>query len=369
MPTAPAGAPPATPVAPPAKPEPAATPQPSGPGVVALRGTGSTFYAWLADGSVRAWGNNRGGRIDPALPERVTTPKRVAHPLDAVVADVERPLDETVCALQPGGVACFGRYAAEARAQLVGRDQPTPGAIALGRFWACAHDAGGVRCIGPASWLGVLQPGLDLRFPELADATAIAMSSQHACALRHDRTVACWGDRRHAAVDGARVSDSKARLASTPVAVAGVDDAVEIALADDLSCARIADGTLRCWGDPFYARGAVPLAGIHDATALVADGDRRVCVLAAGAPPRCLASAGEVHLGSGAGADATEQAGLLSVLIERIDVAILALNPDSACLVTTTGELLCWGTNDQGQLGDGTLTDRGTPAVVALRDG
>ena len=39
---------------------------------------------------------------------------------------------------------------------------------------------------------------------------------------------------------------------------------------------------------------------------------------------------------------------------------------DHACALTTTGRVECWGANDLGQLGDGSLVDRAAPAPVSL---
>jgi alpha-tubulin suppressor-like RCC1 family protein len=36
-----------------------------------------------------------------------------------------------------------------------------------------------------------------------------------------------------------------------------------------------------------------------------------------------------------------------------------------SCVVTSTGDALCWGENQVGQLGDGTTVDRATPATVS----
>jgi len=41
-----------------------------------------------------------------------------------------------------------------------------------------------------------------------------------------------------------------------------------------------------------------------------------------------------------------------------------SVGPDSACLVTTSGMVECWGDNDQGQLGDGSTTNSSTPVTV-----
>jgi alpha-tubulin suppressor-like RCC1 family protein len=48
-------------------------------------------------------------------------------------------------------------------------------------------------------------------------------------------------------------------------------------------------------------------------------------------------------------------------------VALMALGKYYSCATLTTGPLLCWGTNQNGQLGDGTTESRWSPTPVNLR--
>ena len=46
------------------------------------------------------------------------------------------------------------------------------------------------------------------------------------------------------------------------------------------------------------------------------------------------------------------------------NVASIATGASHACAVTTSNQVYCWGLNTSGQLGDGTTTQRLTPAPV-----
>ncbi len=78
---------------------------------------------------------------------------------------------------------------------------------------------------------------------DLPEAARVACGLSHACALLRDGTVRCWGDAR----DGQLGDGSyERRLRATPVS--GLADVVEIAAHDRHSCARKKDGSVWCWG-------------------------------------------------------------------------------------------------------------------------
>lgn len=61
---------------------------------------------------------------------------------------------------------------------------------------------------------------------------------------------------------------------------------------------------------------------------------------------------------------------LAQALPPLADVQQLAVGESHACVLTTTGGVKCWGSNDYGQLGDGSLINRYLPVdVVGLSSG
>ncbi len=55
---------------------------------------------------------------------------------------------------------------------------------------------------------------------------------------------------------------------------------------------------------------------------------------------------------------------LLAIIADSRKPVAVAVGGGHACAVTKGGQVLCWGANDAGQLGDGTRTDRHRPIVV-----
>ena len=56
----------------------------------------------------------------------------------------------------------------------------------------------------------------------------------------------------------------------------------------------------------------------------------------------------------------------VKVLSDAVDITA---GLDYTCAIMTYGQVMCWGNNDQGQLADGTKTDRARPTLAALISG
>lgn len=162
--------------------------------------------------------------------------------------------------------------------------------VAVGATTSCAVVTGGeVYC-----WGSPLDPNeatdphtryVPRPVPGLSGVRSLSVGGSHACAIVAGGAVKCWG------MSGALLGPNGPELEGddrnyySPVDVPGVEDAREIAVHHDVSCAREASGTVKCWGYN-WSRGlgvqlpagesmsAEPVAvhGVNNATALSASG-------------------------------------------------------------------------------------------------
>jgi alpha-tubulin suppressor-like RCC1 family protein len=200
-------------------------------------------------------------------------------------------------------------------------------------------------------------------------ATAVEARGPHTCALDEEGDVMCWG-RNHRGQLGTGSTGPAAppRLVDLP------DEAIEVRTGIAHSCALLRDGRVLCWGygevgslgDGGGADRSTPVAvqGISDAVALFSGGFH-ACALRGGGELRCWGDNTAGQIGDGS---AGEGADRMTPVTVASSVQTAALGEEHTCLVTTGGAVECWGRNEAGQLGDGTRTDRPLRAP-ALRDG
>lgn len=77
----------------------------------------------------------------------------------------------------------------------------------------------------------------------VSDAVTVAAGGAHACVIRGNAKLWCWGDNAHGQLgDGTRVHRN------VPVEVRGIGEVTAVAASEGHTCAQARDGSLWCWG-------------------------------------------------------------------------------------------------------------------------
>jgi hypothetical protein len=231
------------------------------------------------------------------------------------------------------------------------------------------------------------------------DATDVAVGGHHACIRTNLGAVACWGGNAFGEV-GVGPDPTRAALG-----VDGVPQgAAELRLDETRSCARMVDGTVRCWGSvaalthlpPTVVAGMTGVLGI-------AVGRGQLCARLLDGTVRCSKGGAPYDIGglehvveiamSGVEGCARSAEGTVrcwpletapanpdkpvaikdhgrpdlsaaSVIVGLDSIAQLAAGRAHTCARGSLGTVSCWGDNDYGQLGDGSRSAHAAPEPV-----
>lgn len=217
----------------------------------------------------------------------------------------------------------------------------------------------------------------------LTGVAAISAGGAHACAVLRDRTAGCWGSGTTGELG------SGASLPAThPIVVPGLSNVAALASGGSFTCALLGDRSAVCWGDDAWGQlgnGAISLAGpappgpVSGVAGVVAVGARGpdlegavmasddfACAVLTDGSVDCWGAntAGELGLGVADpnGRSAVPMPGPVTGVT---GASSTSLGGKHACAVLAAGEVTCWGSNVNGQLGDGTIDARALPVTVA----
>ena len=197
----------------------------------------------------------------------------------------------------------------------------------------------------------------------------------HSLAITADGTLYSWGWD-----SGATTDRPTLQLVDTPVAVTRLGASKAVVTNRSVTLALHADGTV--WYTPGTlivglnsSSNARQVQGLTNIVAFADMHSLQTLSAAIGSDGRLwrLLNSGAVNTGPGvndftiAVQQMTAPAGVVRASCAGIDVTLSpSLQNTFYCLaVTSDGSVWSWGSNNLGQLGDGTRTDRGAPAVVA----
>jgi alpha-tubulin suppressor-like RCC1 family protein len=335
-----------------------------------------------------------------AITERCTRVSGLAASGDTFGCD-----NPYTCALLTGGtLQCWG---ANGLGELgdgtaVDRISPTPvpalsgvAQVALGGNHTCVlFQDGAVQCWGDNAY-GQLGDGTTTNrlnptaVPGLPGVAQIALGADHSCGLLTDGTVQCWGDNYYGQLGDGTTPYPSGGIGSClgrtfyppldggtpperlrPVSVPGLSGVVQIALSGDSSCALLSDGTVQCWGDNTGGqlgsgtsenfRSPTPVPGLSG-VAQIALGVFHGCAVLTDGTLQCWGSNYYGQLGIGTSDSDKHTPTLVSSLAGVVQIS---LSNDHACARLSDETARCWGYNEWGEIGDGTVAAHFSPTPV-----
>jgi alpha-tubulin suppressor-like RCC1 family protein len=343
-------------------------------GVQTLRAGASSTCAITNVGAAVCWGGADQGSTGNSPPVTVfglSTATGVAAGLNSS------------CALLGGAVKCWGSNFSGALGNGSFVDSAIPVSVASisnatalsgGAIHYCARLAtGSVQCWGGnyADALGhVGQLGdsaLPLNVTNITTAVALSVGDAHSCAVLQNQTVQCWGDNSSGQLGANPPSGTSS---ATPLTVAGINAATDIAAGGGFSCALLSGGGVKCWGRNDSAQlgsgtvsvgGITPVtvSGVSAATAITA-GRAHACVLRSNQTVWCWGANAQGQVGGGAVGQYWAGAQVIGIT----NATAIAAGGDHTCARLSTGAVRCWGSGTAGELGNNGNDISDTPVSV-----
>jgi alpha-tubulin suppressor-like RCC1 family protein len=186
----------------------------------------------------------------------------------------------------------------------------------------------------------------------------------------------CWGYNYSGQLGNGR--SGAGEVAVSPVAVKNLADVQAVAAGGKFTCALRTNGQVACWGDNLVGElgngsdaGSqssvpVPVVTLSDATQIAA-GDDHACALRAGGTMVCWGGNQEGELGNASTTPSTVPVPVATIT----GVTSIAAGLVFSCASLQTGAVYCWGSNTNGQLGNGFASTMANPtpgAVPAVND-
>jgi alpha-tubulin suppressor-like RCC1 family protein len=186
---------------------------------------------------------------------------------------------------------------------------------------------------------------------------ALSLGYDASCALLTDGTARCWGNDF-----SGQFGDAPTRTPRTsPVALSEPTNIVALAVGSDHMCAVLSGGTLECWGadsDSQCGNGISPVmvgpTAIAGSAASVAAGDRCGCATRTDGQALCW--------GVAWGGPPSQDESTPTAMQGATSVVSISKNMFLTCGLLDDGGVICWGI---APLGDGTMnSSRDTPVRV-----
>ncbi|MDH5545272.1 MAG: Ig-like domain-containing protein [Gammaproteobacteria bacterium] len=203
----------------------------------------------------------------------------------------------------------------------------------------------------------------------------VSVSSNHTCAIRNDHTLWCWGDNSYGQIG---LNPEGVFESLVPVQVGASENWEIVSTGSKHSCAINSDSELHCWGDNFNGQLGDTSNSPHYTPASVMEMDASESVIpmigwidvSAGLNHTCA-----IRLNRSLycwGSNNNNQLGISNgglyfepQLVDQSSWSSVVVGSDTSCGTKTNHQLLCWGANSNGQSGTGDMI---TPVLTPTQE-
>ncbi len=338
----------------------------------------STICALDAMGKAYCWGNNGNGELGNGTNTSSNIPVAVAggHVFTQIVVG-----SFYVCGLDTGKqVWCWGTNGSGQLGDGTTTNRNVPVAVVGGTniasigshpfYHTCAiNTTGNLYCWGQNT-LGEIGDGTttDRALPNAISGTyaKVSVSFVSTCALDPDGKAYCWGS-------GWTTGDGSASNRSTPTAVATSAKFQDIIVSDNAACGLTIDNFVYCWGAQNYGGSGIFNASPVNISSVkfkqifndqydVSNDTTTFCGISMTDTAYCWGSNINGQIGDGT---TTDRSNTPVVVAGGIKFNQLYPGITTTCGLTDTGKAYCWGTNSSGAIGDNTTTNKYVPTLVS----
>ena len=225
----------------------------------------------------------------------------------------------------------------------------------------------------------------------LGENSRLAAGGDHVCTIRSDSTVWCWGGntRGELGVENTYLISldvDSLLTVPTPVQVSPsqLSDVRSLAAGLDHTCALLNDGRVKCWGHnaygqtnpstagnfsqgpsfvtvPWYNNPQVPLENVK----AIAAGYNHTCALLNDGRVKCWGNNNKGQLGQGTLSLPTQVLLVSSTETYSLEnVTAISAGGDHTCALLSDTSVKCWGDGEFGALGNGESEDSSLPVSV-----
>ena len=201
--------------------------------------------------------------------------------------------------------------------------------------------------------------------------TQVTSGASHSCAILDDGSVSCWGENSNGQLgDGSRTPSLEPAKASMPLG----RKALGISAGSYHTCTLLDDGSIRCWGSNNFGQigdgtsieRTSPVSvnlGVGKSALAVSSGESHTCAVLNDGTMKCWGLNSNGQLGDGT---STDRLSPENVLMGDEDALMVSTGSYHTCAIMGDRSVMCWGDNWNGQLGDGTNTDRLSPVEITV---